>query len=159
MCISKAQITSWIFPQLHIRSRGLPVWSLPPVFFIPIGLIVYFSLCFQCVLFWAREAVVRKPLPCTNILGTRDPTLDCVSICGHKKSETIIITIKKYYTRFDDWWILCLRSSDKVGKRIITWKDPFRKPTAPLRPEFAIITSCRQLWTVGQINVSASISF
>lgn len=34
---------------------------------------------------------MRKPLHCPNILGTSDPTVDPVSIYGHKKQEKLLI--------------------------------------------------------------------
>lgn len=64
----------------------LPVWSLPPVFFIPIGLMVYFSLCFHLTLFCSREAVVRKPLHwITALLGTWAPSLLHAAACQRQK--------------------------------------------------------------------------
>lgn len=82
-CISK---TSCEHTAIFFYHCTLPVWSLPPVFFIPIGLMVYFSLCFHLTLFCSREGVVRKPLHwITALLGTWAPSLLHAAACQHQK--------------------------------------------------------------------------
>ena len=66
-------------PHTPSRPSSLPEWSRPPVFFIPIGLMVYFSLCFQNVLFCSRDAEVRKPLH----WGTRAASSNRAAACWH----------------------------------------------------------------------------
>lgn len=77
--------------RLFRRPHSLPEWSLPPVFFIPIGLMVYLSVCFHNVLFCPREAVVRKPLHWPTVLGARVPSFVCATAYQHTKQHRLYL--------------------------------------------------------------------
>lgn len=92
----KVEIYNWYNVNTQLLTtllHVLPEWSLPPVFFIPMGLMVYFSLCFQYVLFCCRGAVVRKPLHCTTVLGTWVPSNVCAIACQDKKKQMALVSV------------------------------------------------------------------
>lgn len=139
-CISK---TSCEHTAIFFYHCTLPVWSLPPVFFIPIGLMVYFSLCFHLTLFCSREAVVRKPLHwITALLGTWAPSLLHAAACQHQKEP-----------RSDCSWchVYCLNMADRTkAGGVFTWEETnagrerVRERRARVRHDSAITTrTCR----------------
>lgn len=109
---------------------------------MPMGLMVYFSICFQKVLFCSRGAVVRKPLHCKTVVGSRVPGLVCATACRdtHKNNNNVgyssVVVMVEICSVTDGLWVVFTCEESRAG-----WAR-VRERRARVRHDTAIITRC-----------------